>query len=57
MQENNSDVMMVAELDTDVAIMFLSECKNSGKSVSEMMTEIVKNFLARGDNHHGQKSA
>ena len=57
MKANNSDVMMVAELDTDDAISFLLSCKSSGKSVSEMLTEIVKNFLDKGDNHLGQKSA
>ena len=57
MKANNSDVMMVAELDTDDAISFLLSCKSSGKSVSEMLTEMVKNFLDKGDNHLGQKSA
>lgn len=49
MKTNDCEVMMVAELETQDAIEFLTVCKRSGKSVSEMMTDLIKNFLEKGD--------
>lgn len=43
--------LLVAEVTNDELIRFVEMCKSEEKSVSEKMSELIQNFLSKGDNH------
>lgn len=44
-------VLIMCEFEHDEAIAFLSKCKKEGMTFSEKVTQLIKIFLQRGDNH------
>lgn len=44
-------VILTCELNDEDLTAFVIKCANEGKSLSEKLEELVKNFLTKGDNH------
>lgn len=54
---NEETVLLFCEMEQKEVIEFLELCDSEGVSSSEKVTQIIENFLPRGDNHLLKKTA
>lgn len=55
--QDEEKVLLLCEMEQKEAIEFLNRCELEGVSFSEKITELIQNFLPRGDNHLLRASA
>lgn len=54
---SNDKVLLMCEMEQTDAIDFLKMCEDEGVSFSEKITQLIQNFLPKGDNHLLRASA
>jgi hypothetical protein len=50
-EKPDNAVILTCELNDEDLTAFVLKCAAEGKSLSEKLEELVKNFLTKGDNH------